>query len=146
MSKSKFIIYGINVLLVFLMIYRSIEINDDKAFLIVAVYYPFLFALNLILAGIFRLLRKSIFKVFLQSCILLLILLLPVLFICAQAGLIGQYRLSFPRRVSAYLTLTLSQDIVRDSPEFEPNLGIDKSTSSNSMKLVTLYNPCSPVA
>jgi hypothetical protein len=68
---------------------RTVQINDDKAFLIIAFYYPLLLVLNLAIAGALRIFGIGNYRIFIRSFLLLLVLLIPVLVICRHFNLIG---------------------------------------------------------
>jgi hypothetical protein len=85
----KYIIYSINIILVFFMLYRTIEFNDDKSILIIEVYYPILLFINLLIAGVLKLLRNNNYRIFIYSSLILLFLLIPVFVICKKYNLIG---------------------------------------------------------
>ena len=75
----KWLIYSINVFCVIIILWRFVVTNSDKSIILIMVYYPFLLLLNLIIAGVFKIFKNTIYKYFIDSCILLLAILVPIL-------------------------------------------------------------------
>lgn len=76
----KYLICAINVFLVVIMLWRFVATNSDKSIIIIIVFYPILLLLNLLIAGILKVLKIEAYRYFISSSVLLLILLIPVLF------------------------------------------------------------------
>ena len=80
----KYLIYTINVFIVAIIVWRYIATNSDKSIIIIMVFYPFVLLLNLIIAGVLRLLKIEAYKYFVSSCLLLLALFIPVFILCSS--------------------------------------------------------------
>ena len=76
----KYLIYAINFFLVVIMVWRFVVTNSDKSIIIIIVFYPILLLLNLLIAGILKVLKMEAYRYFISSFVLLLILMIPVLF------------------------------------------------------------------
>ena len=83
--KNKLILaYFINCLIILIMLWRVIAINNDKGPLVILVFYPVLFVINLILYGILRITKDEDYKIYLRQIQLLLILFIPVVVVAAS--------------------------------------------------------------
>lgn len=87
MDKSKYIVYVANVFVIFYIINRIIETNNDKSIIILLVFYPILLLINLLLVLIFKILKKKIYKTFVISSLFVLASLIPILIICKSLNL-----------------------------------------------------------
>ncbi len=81
---SIYIIYAINITIIGVLFWRIKIINDDKAPLLMVVFYPCLIILNLICAGVFSLFGSDNYKSFLSAAKILLIMLLPITYIAFE--------------------------------------------------------------
>jgi hypothetical protein len=82
----KGIIYVLNVLIIILILWRMKIIDNDKSIILMVFFYPALILLNLIIATILKLVNNPNYKPFIQSVLLLLILLVPILIFCRASG------------------------------------------------------------
>jgi len=83
--KNKLILaYFINCLIILIMLWRVIAINNDKGPLVILVFYPVLFVINLTLYGILRITNDEDYKIYLRQIQLLLILFIPVVVVAAS--------------------------------------------------------------
>ena len=82
----KGLIYGVNVLATVLILWRMKMIDNDKSILLIVFFYPALILLNLIIATVLKLAKNPNYKAFIQSVLLLLILLVPILIFCRASG------------------------------------------------------------
>ena len=85
----KLVVYLINLVIVCSVLYRSIQINNDKAVLLLVFFYPILIIVNAVIGLILKIRKNNLYKVFLASCVLLIVLLIPVILICRHYGLMG---------------------------------------------------------
>ena len=72
------LIYLVNIILVFLIMTRVFVIDNDKAHLIFAFYYPALMVLNLLVGLGLKLMRRKVYKVYLQLCVWMGCLFIPI--------------------------------------------------------------------
>lgn len=72
------LIYLVNMTLVILIIRRVIVIDNDKAHLIFAFYYPALLVLNLLVGISLKLMRKKIYETYFQLCVWMGCLFIPL--------------------------------------------------------------------
>ncbi len=84
MNSKSITVVIINVIVIVLLLWRVKVIDNDKAPILVLFAYPLLIILDLILFGIFKILKKSLAQSFLYAIKFLLILLVPVIIIAFE--------------------------------------------------------------
>ena len=81
-----YIIYSLNALIIVLLFWRIIVINNDKGPLLMVFYYPFLILVNLFIAGVLRVFKASSFKLFVKAVKVLLVFMIPIILIAFTLG------------------------------------------------------------
>jgi len=85
-TRLLYIIYGVNALIILLLFWRIIVINNDKGPLLMLFYYPFLIVLNLFVAGVLKVFKTDSYKLFLNAVKALLVFMLPIILIAFTLG------------------------------------------------------------
>jgi len=75
----KSLIVIVNVALTSLMIYRVVEINNDKGHLIIVFYFPVLIILNLVVALVYFFTDRNVAKFVLRVALIMAVLYVPIL-------------------------------------------------------------------
>jgi hypothetical protein len=71
-------IFGINILIVSMIVLRVISIDDDKAHLIFLFYYPSLIIVNFVIGLILKFMDKEMYKNYWRVCLGQLLLFVPI--------------------------------------------------------------------
>jgi hypothetical protein len=82
-----FIVCLTNAILVALITWRVLKIDDDKALLIFLFYYPLLMVINFIIGGVLKLMKREGYKIYWIVCACAAVLFVPILvFLLIQIG------------------------------------------------------------